>query len=89
MHDRSDLVDGVILPSLEMAQESLIEVFEEMEGQLGKESNRIEELRKIRDDDPGQSKRLFISLSAAMPLNRRRTYIYQQTLSTSSTTSRR
>ena len=58
-HGRSDLVEGVIHPGLETAQESLIGVFEEMEGQLDKESNRLVELRKVREDDPGQSRSFF------------------------------
>lgn len=54
MHDREDLVESVIHPGLENAQEALVEVFEEMEGQLDKEVARLAELRKIRADDPGE-----------------------------------
>jgi elongator complex protein 1 len=54
LHDREDLVDSVIHPGLEDAQEALLEVYEEMEGQLNKETARLVELRKIRAEDPGE-----------------------------------
>lgn len=54
MHDREDLVESVIHPGLDDAQEALLEVFEEMEGQLDKEVARLAELRKIRTEDPGE-----------------------------------
>jgi elongator complex protein 1 len=44
LHDRPDLVDSLIHTGLEDAQETLMDVFDEMEGQLDKEMNRIEEL---------------------------------------------
>lgn len=47
-------MESVIHPGLENAQEALVEVFEEMEGQLDKEVARLAELRKIRADDPGE-----------------------------------
>ncbi|RSH95270.1 hypothetical protein EHS25_000356 [Saitozyma podzolica] len=52
LHDREDLVESVIHPGLDDAQEALLEVFEEMEGQLDKEVARLAELRKIRTEDP-------------------------------------
>nr|XP_018259126.1 elongator complex protein 1 [Kwoniella dejecticola CBS 10117]OBR81284.1 elongator complex protein 1 [Kwoniella dejecticola CBS 10117] len=54
LHDRSDLVEAMINPGLEEAHEALMETFEEMEGQLDKEMNRLKELRKIRESDPEQ-----------------------------------
>jgi elongator complex protein 1 len=39
---------------LEDANEALIEVFDEMDGQLDKEMSRIEELRRVRRENPGQ-----------------------------------
>lgn len=35
------------------AQEALLEVFEEMEGQLDKEVARLQALQKLRREDPG------------------------------------
>jgi elongator complex protein 1 len=55
LHNRSELIESVIHPGLEDAQEELSEVFEEMRGQLDKEMNRIAELRKVLEDDPGKS----------------------------------
>ena len=55
LHSREDFVEKLIRPGLEDAQESLVEVFEEMEGQLDKEVARLEDLKKIRSSDPGQS----------------------------------
>lgn len=52
-HDRADLVSGVVQPGLEEAHEALGEVFEEMEGQLDKEIERIRELLRVKQDDPG------------------------------------
>nr|XP_019009784.1 elongator complex protein 1 [Kwoniella pini CBS 10737]OCF48565.1 elongator complex protein 1 [Kwoniella pini CBS 10737] len=54
LHDRSDLVESMIHPGLEEAHEALMETFEEMEGQLDKEMNRLKDLRKIRENDPEQ-----------------------------------
>ncbi|WVQ75470.1 hypothetical protein IAR50_005095 [Cryptococcus sp. DSM 104548] len=51
-YDRSDLIEAMIAPGLEEAQETLIEVFEEMEGQLDKEVKRLVELNGIRQKDP-------------------------------------
>ncbi|KAK4687641.1 elongator complex protein 1, partial [Tremellales sp. Uapishka_1] len=51
-YDREDLVESAIHTGLEDAQESLTEVFEEMEGQLKKEMSRLGELRRIRLEDP-------------------------------------
>jgi len=47
-------VENIINPGLDTAQEGLIEVFEEMDGQLDKEKERLEELRRLREVDPGQ-----------------------------------
>jgi hypothetical protein len=44
LHNRPDLVDSLIHTGLEDAQETLMDVFDEMEGQLDKEMNRIEDL---------------------------------------------
>ncbi|WRT69010.1 uncharacterized protein IL334_005992 [Kwoniella shivajii] len=52
LHSRSDLIESMIHPGLEEAHEVLMEIFEEMEGQLDKEVSRIKELRKIRENDP-------------------------------------
>lgn len=53
LHKRPDLIEQDIHPGLEDAHEALTEVFEEMEGQLIKEMNRLDELRRIREEDPG------------------------------------
>lgn len=49
------MIEKVIHPGLEDAQEELSEVFEEMRGQLDKEMKRIAELRKVLEEDPGKS----------------------------------
>jgi elongator complex protein 1 len=49
------LVESIIHPGLEEAQEALTEVFDEMAGQLRKEMDRLTELRQIRMEDPGES----------------------------------
>ncbi|WWD21132.1 hypothetical protein CI109_105613 [Kwoniella shandongensis] len=51
-HDREDLTEAMIHPGLEEAHEALVEVFDEMEGQLDKEMKRIAELRVIRETNP-------------------------------------
>ncbi|WVR09089.1 hypothetical protein IAU60_006151 [Kwoniella sp. DSM 27419] len=51
-HERPDLIEAMIHPGLEEAHEELVEVFDEMDGQLDKEMKRIMELRKIRETDP-------------------------------------
>ncbi|OWZ30446.1 elongator complex protein 1, partial [Cryptococcus neoformans AD2-60a] len=51
IHDRPDLVEAMIHPGLEEAHEALIEVFEEMDGQLDKETKRLKELNEIREKD--------------------------------------
>lgn len=56
LHNRPDLVESVIHPGLDDAHESLTEVFEEMSGQLDKEMARLGELRRIRLEDPGESR---------------------------------
>jgi elongator complex protein 1 len=48
-------VESTIYPGLEDANEELTEVFEEMRGQLDKEMKRIAELRKVMEEDPGES----------------------------------
>jgi hypothetical protein len=55
LHGRSDLLESVVHPGLEDAQETLTEVFDEMREQLDKEMKRIAELRRILEDDPGMS----------------------------------
>lgn len=55
IHDRPDLVEAMIHPGLEEAHEALIEVFEEMDGQLDKETRRLKELNEIREKDYGTS----------------------------------
>jgi elongator complex protein 1 len=54
MYDREDLIDSSILPGMDEAQEALVEVFEEMEGQLDKEVARLQALNKLRLEDPGE-----------------------------------
>ena len=49
------MIEKVINPGLEDAQEELSEVFEEMRGQLDKEMRRIADLRKVLEEDPGKS----------------------------------
>ncbi|KAK8843352.1 hypothetical protein IAR55_007009 [Kwoniella newhampshirensis] len=52
LHNRDDLIEAMIHPGLEEAHEAIMEVFEEMEGQLDKEMKRIMELRNIREANP-------------------------------------
>lgn len=52
--DRNELVQDLVHPALEEAQDALVEVFEEMEGQLDKEAKRLVELHRIRIEDPGE-----------------------------------
>lgn len=59
IHDRPDLVEAMIHPGLEEAHEALIEVFEEMDGQLDKETKRLKELNEIREKDYGTSESTF------------------------------
>lgn len=54
--DRAELVEDLIHPALEEAQEALVEVFDEMEGQLDKEMKRLAELQRIRVTDPGEQR---------------------------------
>lgn len=49
----------MIHPGLEEAHEALIEVFEEMDGQLDKETKRLKELNEIREKDYGTSESTF------------------------------
>ncbi|WVO15396.1 hypothetical protein L204_103054 [Cryptococcus depauperatus] len=51
VHDRKDLIEAMIHPGLEEAQEALVEIFEEMEEQLDKETKRLCELKDIRERD--------------------------------------
>ena len=53
LHKRTDLLDSAVLPGLEQAQEDLVEVFDEMRGQLEKEMARLQALRRAREEDPG------------------------------------
>jgi elongator complex protein 1 len=54
LHKRDDLTESYVWPGMDDAQEGLIEVFEEMDGQLDKEVARLEALTEIRLEDPGQ-----------------------------------
>ena len=54
------MVESTILPGMEEAHEALLEVFEEMEGQLDKEVARLRALKQLRLDDPGDLIRLGI-----------------------------
>ncbi len=56
LHGRPDLIETFIYTGLEDAQETLMDVFNEMEGQLDKELSRIQELvgpGGKMDTDPG------------------------------------
>jgi len=46
------------------AQEGLVEVFDEMEGQLDKEVARLEALKKVRLEDPGELDCLIVAREA-------------------------
>lgn len=63
IHDRPDLVEAMIHPGLEEAHEALIEVFEEMDGQLDKETKRLKELNEIREKDYGTSASTLLNIS--------------------------
>lgn len=63
IHDRPDLVEAMIHPGLEEAHEALIEVFEEMDGQLDKETKRLKELNEIREKDYGTSESILLNIS--------------------------
>lgn len=63
IHDRPDLVEAMIHPGLEEAHEALIEVFEEMDGQLDKETKRLKELNEIREKDYGTSESTLLNIS--------------------------
>lgn len=53
----------MIHPGLEEAHEALIEVFEEMDGQLDKETKRLKELNEIREKDYGTSESILLNIS--------------------------
>lgn len=55
LHDKEDLVESEVYPGLEDAHEQLIDVFDEMEGQLDKEVSRVAELVVKMGEDPGES----------------------------------
>lgn len=57
LHDREDLIESDIWPGMEEAQEGLLELFEEMEGQLDKEVDRLVALANVRQEDPGEMTR--------------------------------
>lgn len=69
LHGKEDLVESEVYPGLEDAHEQLLDVFDEMEGQLDKEVSRVAELVDKMGKDPGQdtlstaSTCLLISLS--------------------------
>ena len=54
LHDKEDLVESEVYPGLEDAHEQLIDVFDEMEGQLDKEMSRVGELVDKMGEDPGE-----------------------------------
>lgn len=54
LHDQPELVGTIIYPGLEDAHEALSEVFDEMQGQLDKEVERVRELMRLRRSDPGE-----------------------------------
>jgi elongator complex protein 1 len=54
LHDKEDLVESEVHPGLEDAHEQLIDVFDEMEGQLDKEVSRVAELVVKMGEDPGK-----------------------------------
>lgn len=53
----------MIHPGLEEAHEALIEVFEEMDEQLDKETKRLKELNEIREKDYGTSESTLLNIS--------------------------
>ena len=54
VHEKPELIDTILEPGLADAQAGTLEIFEEMQGQLEKEMSRLSQLRKVREDDPGQ-----------------------------------
>lgn len=54
MHDKEGLVESEVYPGLEDAHEQLVDVFDEMEGQLDKEVSRVAELVVKMGEDPGK-----------------------------------
>lgn len=74
IHDRPDLVEAMIHPGLEEAHEALIEVFEEMDGQLDKETKRLKELNEIREKDYGTSESTLLNISE----KKNRAYLLQK-----------
>ena len=54
LYKRDDLVEQHVWPGMDDAQEGLVEAFEEMEGQLDKEVARLETLKVLRREDPGE-----------------------------------
>lgn len=55
LHGKEDLVESEVYPGLEDAHEQLLDVFDEMEGQLDKEVSRVAELVVKMGKDPGQA----------------------------------
>jgi hypothetical protein len=55
LHNKPDLIESTLHPGVEDAHEQFIDTFDEMEGQLEKEMDRIKELRAKVDKDPGKS----------------------------------
>lgn len=72
IHGRSDLVEAMIHPGLEEAHEALIEVFEEMDGQLDKETKRLKELNEIREKDHGTLYLFFCYIDRVWLISNRR-----------------
>jgi elongator complex protein 1 len=54
LHGKEELVEGEVYPGLEDAHEQLLDVFDEMEGQLDKEVSRVAELVVKMGEDPGK-----------------------------------
>ena len=55
LHDMPELVESTLYPGLDDAHEQCVDVFDEMEGQLDKEVNRVKELMVKIEQSPGAS----------------------------------
>ncbi|KAJ9111710.1 hypothetical protein QFC19_001070 [Naganishia cerealis] len=52
LHDKESLIESEVYPGLEDAHEQLVDVYDEMEGQLDKEVSRVAELIHKMAEDP-------------------------------------
>ncbi|KAJ9121784.1 hypothetical protein QFC22_002406 [Naganishia vaughanmartiniae] len=52
LHDKESLIESEVYPGLEDAHEQLVDVYDEMEGQLDKEVSRVAELIQKMAEDP-------------------------------------